>query len=93
MTDRLYTESMNSGANRLIGSLTGRDMHHGAEAEIPVGRPGRRLSIYPGQMGYELQDELEDLSRQGSQCLLRSAIPGAGHAAPRRTPDSPGGRA
>ena len=62
MTDRLYTESMNSGANRLIGSLTGRDMHHGAEAEIPVGRPGRRLSIYPGQMGYELQDELEHLT-------------------------------
>lgn len=62
MTDRLYNESMNSGANRLIGSLTGGDMRHGAEAEIAVGRPGRRLSIYPGQMGYELQDELEHLT-------------------------------
>ncbi|KQW28158.1 hypothetical protein ASE36_17145 [Rhizobium sp. Root274] len=62
MTDRLYTESMNSGANRLIGSLTGGDMRHGAEAEIAVGRPGRRLSIYPGQMGYDLQDELEHLT-------------------------------
>jgi CelD/BcsL family acetyltransferase involved in cellulose biosynthesis len=62
MTDRLYNESMNSGANRLIGSLTGGDMRHGAEAEYAVGRPGRRLSIYPGQMGYELQDELEHLT-------------------------------
>nr|WP_246085170.1 GNAT family N-acetyltransferase [Rhizobium glycinendophyticum] len=53
---------MNSGANRLIGSLTGGDMRHGAEAEIAVGRPGRRLSIYPGQMGYDLQDELEHLT-------------------------------
>lgn len=62
MTDRLYTESMNSGANRLIGSLTGGDMRQGAEAEYAIGRPGRRLSIYPGQMGYDLQDELEHLT-------------------------------
>ncbi|KPF42596.1 GNAT family N-acetyltransferase [Rhizobium sp. AAP43] len=53
---------MNSGANRLIGSLTGGQIRPAAETEITVGRPGRNLSLYPSQMGYELQDELEYLT-------------------------------
>ncbi|WP_442981112.1 GNAT family N-acetyltransferase [Rhizobium sp. SL42] len=54
---------MNSDANRLIGSLANRgEMRVGADTEIAVGRPGRHLSIYPGQMGYDLQDELDHLT-------------------------------
>lgn len=62
MSDGFYDESMNSGANRLIGSLAGRQTRAGAEADIPIGRPGRQLSLYPSQMGYELQDELDYLT-------------------------------
>ncbi len=59
----IYNESMNSDANRLIGSLANRgEMRIGADTEIAVGRPGRHLSIYPGQMGYDLQDELDHLT-------------------------------
>ena len=58
-----YNESMNSGANRLVGSLTdSRSMRPTADAQVDVGRPGRQLSLYPAQMGYELQDELEYLT-------------------------------
>lgn len=58
-----YNESMNSGANRLVGSLTnGGALRPTADAHVDVGRPGRSLSLYPGQMGYELQDELEYLT-------------------------------
>jgi hypothetical protein len=62
MTDSIYDESMNSGANRLIGSLAGARVKPVAETEVATGRPGRRLSIYPSQMGYELQDELDYLT-------------------------------
>lgn len=59
----IYNESMNSDANRLIGSLANRrEMRVGADTEMAVGRPGRHLSIYPGQMGYDLQDELDHLT-------------------------------
>lgn len=62
MTERIYSESMNSDANRLVGSLAGKPQAALSELEIAVGRPGRKLSIYPSQMGYELQDELEYLT-------------------------------
>ncbi|MFL0690646.1 MAG: GNAT family N-acetyltransferase [Agrobacterium tumefaciens] len=62
MTDSIYDESMNSGANRLVGSLAGARVKPVAETEVATGRPGRRLSIYPSQMGYELQDELDYLT-------------------------------
>ncbi|MFY8101036.1 MAG: GNAT family N-acetyltransferase, partial [Allorhizobium sp.] len=62
MTENIYNESMNSGANRLVGSLAGARTKPVAETEVIIGSPGRRLSIYPSQMGYELQDELEYLT-------------------------------
>lgn len=62
MTERIYNESMNSDANRLVGSLAGGTPEPVAEMDVAVGRPGRRLSVYPGQSGYELQDELEYLT-------------------------------
>ncbi len=62
MTDSIYDESMNSGANRLVGSLAGARVKPVAETEVATGRPGRRLSVYPSQMGYELQDELDYLT-------------------------------
>ncbi len=62
MTERIYNESMNSDANRLVGSLAGGTPAPVAEMDVAVGRPGRRLSVYPGQSGYELQDELEYLT-------------------------------
>ncbi|MGL4196878.1 MAG: GNAT family N-acetyltransferase [Allorhizobium sp.] len=62
MTERIYNESMNSDANRLVGSLAGGTPGPVPETEIAVGRQGRRLSIYPAQMGYDLQDELEYLT-------------------------------
>ena len=62
MTDSIYNESMNSGANRLVGSLAGGRAKPMAETEVAIGRPGRQLSVYPSQMGYELQDELDYLT-------------------------------
>jgi Acetyltransferase (GNAT) domain len=35
-----------------------------APLKVPVGRPGRSLSIYPANMGYELQEELDFLSNR-----------------------------
>jgi hypothetical protein len=62
MTERIYNQSINSDANRLIGSLAGAAPAPLAELEVAAGRPGRKLSVYPGQMGYELQDELDYLT-------------------------------
>jgi hypothetical protein len=35
-----------------------------APVKVPVGRPGRSLSIYPATMGYDLQEELDFLSNR-----------------------------
>ena len=35
-----------------------------APLKVPVGRPGRSLSIYPATMGYDLQEELDFLSNR-----------------------------
>ncbi|ULJ71860.1 GNAT family N-acetyltransferase [Rhizobium gallicum] len=38
-----------------------------AEARVEIGRPGRELCLYPGRLGYELQDELDFLSNRAME--------------------------
>ena len=38
-----------------------------APVKLPVGRPGRSLSIYPASMGYDLQEELDFLSNRAME--------------------------
>lgn len=38
-----------------------------AEARAEIGRPGRELCLYPGKLGYELQDELDFLSNRAME--------------------------
>ncbi|MGF0539688.1 GNAT family N-acetyltransferase [Agrobacterium sp. ES01] len=61
-----YDESMNSNANRMVGALATSATHDrpAADIEIPVGKPGRAMYLYPSRMGYDLQDELEFLSHR-----------------------------
>jgi hypothetical protein len=37
------------------------------DKHLPVGRPGRALSLYPAALGYELQEELEFLSHRAME--------------------------
>ncbi len=59
----IYNESMNSSANRLVGSLASEaEDRPAADMRLDVGRPGRQLSLYPGRVGYDLQEELDFLT-------------------------------
>ena len=59
----IYSESMNSNANRLVGTLAGEtDGRPAADLRLDVGPPGRQLSLYPGRVGYDLQEELDFLT-------------------------------
>lgn len=59
----VYNESMNSSANRLVGSLASEaEARPAADLRLDVGRPGRQLSLYPGRVGYDLQEELDFLT-------------------------------
>jgi hypothetical protein len=59
----IYNESMNSSANRLVGSLASEaESRPAADMRLDVGRPGRQLSLYPGRVGYDLQEELDFLT-------------------------------
>ena len=61
----IYDESMNSNANRMVGELAHAQIDKPiAEANIPVGRPGRELCLYPARLGYDLQEELDFLSNR-----------------------------
>jgi len=61
----VYNESMNSNANRMVGELAHAQIDKPiAEANIPVGRPGRELCLYPARLGYDLQEELDFLSNR-----------------------------
>ncbi|MGV8939099.1 MAG: GNAT family N-acetyltransferase [Allorhizobium sp.] len=63
-----YTESMNSNANRMVGAMTQSPQDRIiADLQIDVGPPGRQLCLYPGQMGYELQDELDFLTNRAME--------------------------
>ncbi len=63
-----FDESMNSDANRLVDALaTPAPDRATADIEIAVGPAGRRLCIYPGRMGYELQDELDFLTNRAME--------------------------
>jgi hypothetical protein len=56
---------MNSNANRMVGELAHAQIDKPiAEANIPVGRPGRELCLYPARLGYDLQEELDFLSNR-----------------------------
>ncbi|MBV2186738.1 MAG: GNAT family N-acetyltransferase [Rhizobium sp.] len=59
----IYNESMNSSANRLVGSLASEaEGRPAADIRLDVGRNGRQLSLYPGRVGYDLQEELDFLT-------------------------------
>jgi hypothetical protein len=59
------TETTDSNANRMVHELASlRFDGPQAEARIEIGRPGRELCLYPGRLGYELQDELDFLSNR-----------------------------
>ncbi|MBU4528678.1 MAG: GNAT family N-acetyltransferase [Hoeflea sp.] len=61
-------EEVASQANTLIGEFaqveTARPL---ADHDIAVGRPGRRLAIYPARAGYELQEELDFLTNRAME--------------------------
>jgi Acetyltransferase (GNAT) domain len=53
-----------------------------ADSQIEIGRPGRKLFLYPGQLGFDLQEELDILANRAmesnlffSGCFLAPAIP------------------
>jgi hypothetical protein len=59
------TESTDTNANRMVHELAAiRFDLPRAEAHVEIGRPGRELCVYPGRLGYELQDELDFLSNR-----------------------------
>jgi hypothetical protein len=59
------TETTDGNANRMVHELASlRFDRPQAEARIEIGRPGRELCLYPGRLGYELQDELDFLSNR-----------------------------
>lgn len=64
----VYNESMNSNANRMVGALATLGAERPvADKEIALGKPGRKLFLYPGRMGYDLQDELEFLTNRAME--------------------------
>ena len=64
----VYNESMNSDANRMVGALSGQPMERpDAERVISVGHDQRQFCLYPAQSGYDLQDEMDFLSRRAME--------------------------
>ena len=62
------TESTDSIANRMVHDLAALHFEAPqAEARAEIGRPGRELCLYPGKLGYELQDELDFLSNRAME--------------------------
>lgn len=62
-TPPIFDENINSGAGRMVGAVP-QASAPSADTVVPVGRPGRRLCLYPGQLGYDLQEELDFLSNR-----------------------------
>lgn len=64
----VYPESMNSNANRMAGALSGQSMHRPeAERILTVGAEQRQFCLYPAQSGYDLQEEMDFLSRRAME--------------------------
>ncbi len=62
------TESTDSNANRMVHDLAALKFEAPqAEARIEIGRPGRELCLYPGRLGYDLQEELDFLSNRAME--------------------------
>ncbi|MFA1623802.1 GNAT family N-acetyltransferase [Rhizobium mongolense] len=62
------TESTDTNANRMVHELASINFDlPQAEARVEIGRPGRELCLYPGRLGYELQDELDFLSNRAME--------------------------
>ncbi|RAX41596.1 GNAT family N-acetyltransferase [Rhizobium tropici] len=60
-----YTQSTDSQVNALTHTLAALHFETPkAEARVEIGRVGRELCLYPGKLGYELQDELDFLSNR-----------------------------
>ncbi|WP_337269267.1 GNAT family N-acetyltransferase [Oryzifoliimicrobium ureilyticus] len=52
-------------SDRMISDLAALNLQtRPTETRIEIGRQGRELCIYPGQIGYDLQDELDFLSNR-----------------------------
>ncbi|WP_322988888.1 GNAT family N-acetyltransferase [Hoeflea sp.] len=61
----IVQEGVGSQANSLIGEFADVETARPVpERDIPVGRPGRHLAIYPARAGYELQEELDFLTNR-----------------------------
>ncbi|MBO3762368.1 GNAT family N-acetyltransferase [Ciceribacter sp. L1K23] len=64
----IYDESVNSNANRMVGALASVPRERPvADIELEIGRPGRRLFLYPARMGYDLQEELQFLTNRAME--------------------------
>ena len=64
----VYSESMNSSDNRMLGELASPGMNRPiADLRMQVGRTGRELCLYPGRMGYDLQEEFEFLGNRAME--------------------------
>ncbi len=63
MQPPIFNESKNGADSRQNGALSA-DGRPGAvpDVRVAVGRPGRHLALYPGRMGYDLQEELDFLT-------------------------------
>jgi hypothetical protein len=62
------TESTDSNANRMVHELASLKFDAPqAEARVEIGRPGRELCLYPGRLGYDLQEELDFLSNRAME--------------------------
>ncbi|MBB3594281.1 hypothetical protein FHX08_004685 [Rhizobium sp. BK529] len=62
------TESTDSNANRMVHDLAALKFDAPqAEGRIEIGRPGRELCLYPGKLGYDLQEELDFLSNRAME--------------------------
>ncbi len=63
-----YTETTDSQVNALTHTLAALHFEAPkAEARVEVGRAGREFCLYPGKLGYELQDELDFLSNRAME--------------------------
>jgi Acetyltransferase (GNAT) domain len=62
------TESTDSNANRMVHDLAALKFEAPqAEGRVEIGRPGRELCLYPGKLGYDLQEELDFLSNRAME--------------------------
>ncbi|GEO86342.1 MULTISPECIES: GNAT family N-acetyltransferase [Alphaproteobacteria] len=59
----IYNENSNKNANPLADNRAREaDGRPVADLRLDIGRPGRQLSLYPGRVGYDLQEELDFLT-------------------------------